>query len=1304
MKCIYWNARGLANSPTRLVLKRFILQHRPDIILLSEPWMDFADFPKRWLINLNLKFFASNSRQNMLPNLWCLCRIDLDPVILSTDDQQVSFTVLEENKLFACSAIYASTNYITRRLLWNTLSCLHSQHALPWCFIGDFNSILGAHEHRGRCSPARLPIEEFQFWSDSNNFIHLPTRGVDFTWTNGRGGQRHTERRLDRVICNQSLVDLCSSISVSALNKIHSDHFPMLLDIQMSCVSFASNFKFLRMWTLHPDCKEIVKEAWSTNVIGCPMFVLNKKLKILKHKLKLWNKEVFGNVHDHVKVAEQKLHEIQEQIQVNGHSEVFLEAEKNAQKILEDALNRQELFWQEKARINWHLQGDRNTKKIHRMAKIKSSNNKTTSLQDGEHVLTEPTQIADHVVSYYKNLFCTNIVLQEQLLAEEVIPNIVTDDTNIMLTMMPSHQEIKAAIFALNKDSAPGPDGYGAYFYQFYWEIIQEDVFKAVLEFFSSGWILPGFNSNIIAILPKTNDVVSINQYRPIAMANFKFKVISKVLADRLAVIMPSIVSQEQMGFIHDRNIKDCLCIASEAANLLHNKAYGGNIAMKIDITKAFDTLEWYFLLKVLKNFGFNESFCHWIHVILQSAYLSISINGQSHGYFNCTRGVRQGDPLSPLLFCLAEDVLSRSIKKLVEDGKIERIKSSRNTYVPSHSFYADDMMIYCKGKSSSLHALKDLFHRYELASGQVISTSKSIIFSSTISQARLDNLTEILPFNTGSLPFEYLGVPIFKGKPKVSHLQPIADKIKSKLSNWKASLLSMAGRVQLVRSVIQSMLTYSISIYSWPTSLLKELEKCIRNFVWSGDSEKRKLVTVSWKRVCRPINQGGLNLRSLCNLNSATNLSLCWNMLHSQKPWAVILKDRVLRKNSTIKHHIFSSLWSSMKDEFNVIKYNTIWLLGNGKSINFWNDAWCGPPLSQSYNIPDSISALLSSTVSDYLFNNQWQIPEQLQHMFPNILKVTTSVTIPMEEREDQLLWKHSPQGTLHLKEAYSFKLQHTQELQWAKTIWSSDIPPSRSMLVWRLMHEKLPTDENLRVRGCSFPSMCSLCCRRSESSIHLFFQCPFASILWAWLSRTINLSLNFNSLEELLEVCDLSWSPQCKVVIKAAIINLFNTIWFAGNQARFNGKSISCAAAMALITSSTSLSCKNTTKATNNSIRDFTILKNFSVRTHSPKTPQQKEVIWQPPPITWLKCNIDGASKGNPGMSGCGGIFRNCQFEVVCSFVEPLGNSNSFIAELCAFMRAIAIAKHQNWHNIWIETDSTLVLTASKHPNKVP
>jgi hypothetical protein len=613
--------------------------------------------------------------------------------------------------------------------------------------------------------------------------------------------------------------------------------------------------------------------------------------------------------------------------------------------------------------------------------------------------------------------------LQESLLAEEVIPSLVTDEINVVLTMLPSHDEINAAVFALNKDSAPGPDGFGAYFYQHYWDIVNLDVINAVLEFFTSNWIMPGFNSNIIALIPKTPEASSIDQYRPIAMANFKFKIISKILADRLASLLPDLISDKQKGFIHDRNIKDCLCIASEATNLLHNKSFGGNLALKIDITKAFGTLDWNFLIKVLKSFGFNEVFCNWILTILHSAHLSVAINGKSYGYFNCTRGVRQGDPLSPLLFCLAEDVLSRSITKLVPQGKLNQIKGTRNFMVPSHSFYADDLLVFCKGNLSGIKALQDLFDQYALESGQVINTSKSTIFSGSITPGRLSLIAQVLKFKLGSIPFNYLGVPIFKGKPKISHLQPIADKVKQKLSAWKASLLTIAGRVQLVQAVIHSMLIYSISLYSWPVSLLKEVEKWIRNFIWSGDIDKRKLVTVSWKNLCRPYSQGGLNLRSLVKLNLATNLHLCWNLLNSNSSWARLLRSRVTRGRGIIQHHIYSSLWCGVKDEFSVIMDNSTWLLGDGKDICCWTDSWCGPPLADQLHIPDHITHLLSSRVCDFIVNGNWLIPDQLAQLFPNLYSLISHVTIPLVPDKDKLLWMHSDDGDLQLKEAYLFK-----------------------------------------------------------------------------------------------------------------------------------------------------------------------------------------------------------------------------------------------------------------------------------------
>lgn len=228
---------------------------------------------------------------------------------------------------------------------------------------------------------------------------------------------------------------------------------------------------------------------------------------------------------------------------------------------------------------------------------------------------------------------------------------------------------------------------------------------------------------------------------------------------------MPTITSVQQRGFIKGRSIKDCICLTSEVINVLHKKTFGRNLALKVDMAKAFDTIDWSFLLKVLKTFGFNELLCSWIKTILESAKMSIAINGKLHGYFSCSRGVREGDPLSHLFFCLAEEVLSRSLTKLVRDGDLKLIQGSRHNYTPCHILYADDIMGFCKGSASNNNNLIDLFLRYAQAFGQHMNPQKYSIFSGSISRQRLIQISNLTGFSIDSLPFTYLGVPIFKGK-----------------------------------------------------------------------------------------------------------------------------------------------------------------------------------------------------------------------------------------------------------------------------------------------------------------------------------------------------------------------------------------------------------------------------------------------------------------------------------------------------------------------------------------------------------
>ncbi|CAJ2636364.1 unnamed protein product [Trifolium pratense] len=315
-------------------------------------------------------------------------------------------------------------------------------------------------------------------------------------------------------------------------------------------------------------------------------------------------------------------------------------------------------------------------------------------------------------------------------------------------------------------------------------------------------------------------------------------------------------------------------------------------MAMKIDIKKSFDTLDWSFLLKVLQAFGFNHKFCSWISTILHSAKLSLLVNGKIVGFFGCSRGVRQGDPLSPLLFCIAEEVLSRHFSLLVDDNKLSCITSGR-TILPSHSIFADDLMIFCKATKKNARNIHDLLEEYGANSGQRVSPHKSKLYAGSISSTGLNTLSNTLGFSLGSLPFDYLEVPIFKGKPKKNHLQALADRVKSKLASWKGHSLSMMGRVQLVNSVIHGMLTYSFKVYSWPKGLFKQMDRCIRNFIWSCNVYKKKLVTLSWDKVCTPTSAGGLGLRKLKDMNKDGCLKLCWDLIKSDKQWAITLKSR---------------------------------------------------------------------------------------------------------------------------------------------------------------------------------------------------------------------------------------------------------------------------------------------------------------------------------------------------------------------------------------------------------------------------
>ncbi|XP_019455197.1 PREDICTED: uncharacterized protein LOC109356329 [Lupinus angustifolius] len=318
MRVLFWNYRGLSNTKTKLVLKNLCLVNKPDLVFLAEPMIAVGDVNNLFWSELQLSVFTLNDRGPRLPNIWGLCKKDLSPSVIVSSSQFMALSLNIDNKLVNLCVVYAHNLYMQRRTLWKDIIDTMSSNSGPWSYIGDFNVVLGSHECRGLRLPSKITSEDFQNFTEDADLIHLNTRGVDFTWTNKRRGASLTEKRLDRVLCNEDWISSWNQVLCCTLPRISSDHNPILFCSLDSDARRSSYFRFLKMWTSHPDCIRVIADAWKEDILGCPMFILAEKLKRLKCKLNIWNWNVFGNIHQQVKEALSSVDVIQACINDHG--------------------------------------------------------------------------------------------------------------------------------------------------------------------------------------------------------------------------------------------------------------------------------------------------------------------------------------------------------------------------------------------------------------------------------------------------------------------------------------------------------------------------------------------------------------------------------------------------------------------------------------------------------------------------------------------------------------------------------------------------------------------------------------------------------------------------------------------------------------------------------------------------------------------------------------------------------------------------------------------------------------------------
>lgn len=437
---------------------------------------------------------------------------------------------------------------------------------------------------------------------------------------------------------------------------------------------------------------------------------------------------------------------------------------------------------------------------------------------------------------------------------------------------------------------------------------------------------------------------------RPIALCNVLYRIIAKVLANRLQQVLPSLISENQSAFVKNRSITDNVLIAFEVIHHMNQKRHGrvGEVALKLDISKAYDRVNWDFLQRRMTAMGFCEGWISWMMMCVKTVTYNFCLNGDFIGPVAPEKGLRQGDPLSPYLFLLCVEGLSNAIDDASCNGTIHGCQISPNAPTISHLLFADDSFLFFKAAVEEARSIKELLVKYEEYSGQSINFQKSgVFYSANVDSTKQMKISNILEVHNDITATKYLGLPSLVGRSKKRVFGYLKEKARNKIKGWQTKPMSQGGKTVLIRNVAQAIPSYAMSCFMLPVSLCNELEQMFNNYWWrSGKGDNQKgLNWLSWNNMSYAKSKGGLGFRNLHGFNIALLGKHIWNfMQHPNSLVARVFKARYFPDVHVLKasrgkgaSFLWAGIWTAKEELASGFR----WVLGNGEDIVATTDPW---------------------------------------------------------------------------------------------------------------------------------------------------------------------------------------------------------------------------------------------------------------------------------------------------------------------------------------------------------------------------